>query len=65
MTKNTNEKTAFKNNEKWKGIIGKHKYELKKFVGIYQGVEADWEQTRQSLLKIGVDVSEDELQNPR
>ncbi|XP_028396552.1 uncharacterized protein LOC114520475 [Dendronephthya gigantea] len=62
---NIDEKLEVKNNQKWRGVVGDHKYELNKFVGVYKGVEADLEQTRQSLLKIGVDVSEDELQNPR
>ena len=63
------ETPADKNNEKWEGIRANYPHGLsttsQTFVGIYSGVEADWDQTRQSLSRIGVDVGEHRLQNPR
>jgi hypothetical protein len=61
------EKPKVKNNEKWKGITSSYTEGMpsSKFVGIYSGVEADWDQTKQSLARIGVDIGENSLQNPR
>lgn len=61
------EKPEVKNNEKWEGIITSHSHGLtsRELVGIYSGVEADWDQTRLALSRIGVEVGEDRLKNPR
>ena len=55
-----------KDTEKWPGVrnIGIMK-ELQGSTGIYSGVEADWTETKKSLLKIGVEVGEDKLPIPR
>ena len=61
------EKPRVKNNEKWGGITSSYAEGMasSKFVGIYSGVEADWDQTRQSLARVGIDIGENSLQNPR
>ncbi|CAB3981739.1 Hypothetical predicted protein [Paramuricea clavata] len=65
----TEKPAAVKNNEKWEGITASYPHGLnttsQTFVGIYSGVEADWDQIRQSLSRIGVDVGEHRLQDPR
>ncbi len=63
----TTEKPAVKNTAKWKGTMTSNTPGMtpQKLVGIYSGVEADWDETRQSLSRIGVDVGEQRLQNPR
>ena len=66
--KDEEEKPVVKNNAKWEGITAGKSLELtsQMFMGIYTGVEADWDQTKQLLLRItGVDVDESRLQKPR
>lgn len=60
------EKPMVKNNEKWEGITQDKAQGLTpQTLGIYSGVEADWDQTKQLLWRTGVDVGESRLQNPR
>ena len=61
------EKPVVKNNEKWEGITvsGGLGLASQSLMAIYSGIEADWGQAKQSLSRIGVDVEESRLQNPR
>lgn len=64
---NEAEKPVVKNNEKWEGITVSSGLGLasQSLMAIYSGIEADWDQAKQSLSRIGVDVEESRLQNPR
>ena len=66
--KDEEEKPVVKNDAKWERITAGKSLELtsQMFMGIYSGVEADWDQTKQLLSRItGVDVDESiDFKNP-
>ena len=55
-----------KNDEKWSGVkISGAMSDFQMSPEVYNGVEANWKETVDTLSRIGVDVEEDKIQCPR